>query len=237
MGLAYRGAAVGAPPLTIEARSGSDKDHRLILFLAGISGGLALLALVIWSVFLLKRQQTKKADEKNHGQVLKGIAPPPFLGHNVSVNLLCRGESFSYAQLQQATRGFDASNFLKSGHSGDFFKGLLEGGVPIVLKRINLGKVKREGFLGELDLFSKASHTRLVPLLGHCFEREDEKLLVYKFMPARDLGFALHKKLPGDISEDALPSLDWITRLKIAIGAAEGLTYLHHDCTPPLVHR
>ena len=105
------------------------------------------------------------------------------------------------------------------------------------LRWIDFGKVKREGYLGELDVFSKASHTRLVTLLGYCFEREDEKFLVYKFMPARDLGFALHKKFMGGISEDTLPSLDWITRLKIAIGAAEGLTYLHHECTPPLVHR
>ncbi|KAJ6409744.1 hypothetical protein OIU84_009275 [Salix udensis] len=46
-----------------------------------------------------------------------------------------------------------------------------------------------------------------------------------------------HRKEAKTNSEDGLKSLDWITRLKIAIGAAEGLSYLHHECTPPIVHR
>ncbi|KAL0334731.1 UNVERIFIED_CONTAM: putative LRR receptor-like serine/threonine-protein kinase [Sesamum radiatum] len=53
-------------------------------------------------------------------------------------------------------------------------------------------------------------------------------------MPNGDLSSSLFKKTNSD---DSLQSLDWITRLKIAIGAAESLTYLHHECTPPLVHR
>ena len=87
----------------------------------------------------------------------------------------------------------------------------------------------------ELDLFSKVSHARLVPLLGQCLEHETDKLLVYKYMVCGDLGSSLHRVT--DLEDDSLQSLDWITRLKIAIGAAEGLSYLHHECNPPLVHR
>ncbi|WJZ97009.1 hypothetical protein VitviT2T_015644 [Vitis vinifera] len=79
------------------------------------------------------------------------------------------------------------------------------------------------------------SHMRLVPLLGHCLEHDSEKLLVYKYMPNGDLSNSLYRVT--NLEDDNLQSLDWITRLKIAIEAVEGLSYLHHECSPPLVHR
>ena len=87
----------------------------------------------------------------------------------------------------------------------------------------------------ELDVLNKVSHMRLVPLLGHCLEHDSEKLLVYKYMPNGDLYNSLYRVT--NLEDDNLQSLDQITRLKIAIGAAEGLSYLHHECSPPLVHR
>ncbi|KAJ1388414.1 Serine-threonine/tyrosine-protein kinase, catalytic domain [Sesbania bispinosa] len=93
--------------------------------------------------------------------------------------------------------------------------------------------ILRESYVVELELLSKVSHERLVPILGHCLENEREKCIVYKYMPNGDLATSLHR-VSG--SDGKLQSLDWITRLKIAIGAAEGLAYLH-ECSPPLVHR
>jgi hypothetical protein len=54
-------------------------------------------------------------------------------------------------------------------------------------------------------------------------------------MPNRDLAESLYRVT--NFEDDGLQSLDWITRLKIATGAAEGLSYLHQECNPPLVHR
>jgi hypothetical protein len=65
--------------------------------------------------------------------------------------------------------------------------------------------------------------------------KDEEELLVYKNMPKGDLTTALHKKTVE--VEEGLASLDWITRLKIAIGVAEALCFLHDECNPPLVHR
>ena len=238
-GLTFQGATA-APSQSISGQDASKKDHKVSIILGTIFGGLGFIFLILLFVFCL-RSRRRKGNKQEQGEPVsvlskKGVSSPPFPG-NVSVNLVCLGENFTYAQLQQATGGFEISNVLKSGHSGDLYRGTLEGGVSVVVKRIDFSKVRKEGYFTELDIFGKASHTRLVPLLGHCFELEEEKLLVYKFMPGRDLGFALHKKNVDDISQDSLPSLDWITRLKIAIGAAEGLAYLHHECSPPLVHR
>ncbi|CAL9067178.1 probable LRR receptor-like serine/threonine-protein kinase At2g16250 [Musa acuminata AAA Group] len=152
----------------------------------------------------------------------------------VMVNLPAPGDAFTYEQLLRATSGFSSMNLIKNGHSGDLYHGVLEDGVEVVVKRIGLLAVRREAFSTELKLFEDCSGGRLVPLLGHCLENDTEKLLVYKYMPNCDLSTALHKKSE---LEDGLQSLDWIKRLKIAVGAVEALCFLHHDNNPPLVHR
>lgn len=135
----------------------------------------------------------------------------------------------------RATGNFSDTNFIKHGHSGDLFRGILEGGIPVVIKKVNSSSFKKESYTTELELFRKLSHTRFIPLLGHCLEHETDKLLVYKYMPNGDLANSFYRAINSD--DDSLKSLDWITRLKVATGAAEGLCYLHHECNPPLVHR
>ncbi|KAM7462746.1 hypothetical protein LguiA_030867 [Lonicera macranthoides] len=160
------------------------------------------------------------------------VAPGALPSGQITTSFL--GEVFTYQQIRQATGEFNNINLLKNGHSGDLFRGILEGGVPVVIKGIDLGSVKKEPYMLELDAFNKVSHSRFVPLLGHCMENENEKFLIYKYMPNGDLSSSLFRKT--NFEDDTLSSLDWITRLKIAIGVAEGLSYLHHECTPPLVH-
>ncbi|KAJ6671369.1 RECEPTOR-LIKE PROTEIN 55 [Salix viminalis] len=156
--------------------------------------------------------------------------PPP----GVSFDFSSLGDIYTYQQLLLATSDFSDVNLIKHGHSGDLYKGISESGIPVVIKKIDLQSHRKEAYLLELDFFSKVSNPRLVPLVGHCLEKENEKFLIYKHMPNGDLSTSLYRKTN---SEDGLKSLDWITRLKIAIGAAEGLSYLHHECTPPIVHR
>lgn len=237
IGLTFQGI-INSPSMGMQITgNNSAKSHHLGPILGGVFGGLGFVLLIIMLMFfVLKRQGNMGSAQGQSVSASRKGRAQPFTG-DISVNILCLGDNFSYAQLQQATAEFNASNLLKAGHSGDLYKGFLEGGLPVVVKRIELGKFKEDGYLAELEFFGKASHTRLVSLLGHCLERDDEKLLVYKYMPCQDLGIALHRRTNGSPSEDSLQSLDWITRLKIAIGVAEGLTYLHNECTPPLVHR
>lgn len=97
----------------------------------------------------------------------------------------------------------------------------LDNGTPIVIKNIDVKESKNEGYISELELFSKAGHKRLVPFLGHCLENENQKVLVYKYMRNGDLASALFRKSNNEC--DGLKSWDWITRLKIALVAAEAL--------------
>lgn len=139
----------------------------------------------------------------------------------------------SYEQLVRATGGFGDDNLLKHGHSGDIYRGVLESGANIIVKKIGAKSINKNS--SELDFYSRYSHERIVPLLGH-WTNDNEEFLAYKYMPKADLTNALHKKPEVD-TEDGLLSLDWITRLKIAIGVAEALCFLHDECSPPFVHR
>ncbi|KAL1554271.1 putative LRR receptor-like serine/threonine-protein kinase [Salvia divinorum] len=211
------------------------KDHKAVI-LASVFGGVGLIALVIFIVVLCFICKRKTGTPNQRGISVGpvpagGSSPPP----GASLNFSNLGDAFTYQQILQATGEFNDANLMKNGHSGDLYHGLLEGGIPVVVKKVDLdSSAKKESYMSELDLFSRISHPRMVPLLGHCLENENEKFLVYKHMPNGDLSSSLFKKAD---TKDGLQSLDWITRLKIAIGAAEGLCYLHHECVPPLVHR
>ncbi|KAK4345397.1 hypothetical protein RND71_035573 [Anisodus tanguticus] len=200
------------------------KSHKNVIILAAVLGGFGFIAIVVLIICCCKRGSMN--------QKVTGVEPvPTSASPGASLNFSSLGEAFNYQQILQITGEFSDANLIKHGHSGDLFRGMLEGGIHVVVKRI----VKKEAYLLELDLFSKVSHSRVVPLLGHCLENENEMFVVYKYMLNGDLSSSLFRNTNS--VDDSLQSLDWITRLKIAIGAAEGLSYLHHECHPPLVHR
>lgn len=228
----------GAPSPSLPPRPGrAPKSKQLIPILAGMFGGVAFIVLLVFLLLAFLRKCNKGFANQRGNANVRPVPEGgcPTLHSKVPVNLSGLGESFTYEQMLQSTSDFSDTNLIKHGHSGDLFRGVLDGEIPIVIKRVDLLSLKKESYTTELDFFSKASHTRLISLLGHCLEHEREKFLVYKYMPNGDLSNSLHR--PANLDSDGLKSLDWITRLKIAIGAAEGLSYLHHDCIPPLVHR
>ncbi|KAJ4962307.1 hypothetical protein NE237_022246 [Protea cynaroides] len=229
----------GAPNTTSSPPSVPVGTHKnssnLAPILGGVFGGLALfLLLVLVLALMLRRRDNGVSDQRgiDVGPAPPGSSPQP---PGISIDFSSLGDAFTYEQLLRATSDFNDTNLIKHGHSGDLFQGVLEGGIAVVVKRINVSSVKKDSYMRELDFFSRVSHTRLVPILGHCLEQENEKLLVYKYMPNKDLSNSFYRKT--NLEDDSLQSLDWIKRLKIAIGAAEGLSYLHHECHPPIVHR
>ncbi|KAL3630979.1 hypothetical protein CASFOL_023963 [Castilleja foliolosa] len=84
-----------------------------------------------------------------------------------------------------------------------------------------------DGFFAEVDLLGKLRHRNIVRLLGYLHNGTDI-MMVYEHMPNGSLGQALHGKLM---------LVDWVSRYNVAVGVAQGLAYLHHDCHPPVIHR
>lgn len=231
MNLPFDGDPVtpGQPP---RIRKSSNK---LKYVLAGVFGGIGVIVIIFVILFLVHKTCNKRSVSQRSANVEPVQEDANVNSQNVSVDILTLADSFTYEQMLKATTGFSDTNLIKHGHSGDIFSGKLEDGNDVVIKRVDMLTSRKDCYMTELELYSKGMHTRLVPFLGHCLEHETDKLLVYKFMPNRDLSNSLYRSTSLD--HDGLQSLDWITRLKIATGAAEGLAYLHHECSPPLVHR
>lgn len=238
-GITYDGTvnSNAAPAPSPRFDSSKNKNKWKYVLIGVVCGSALFVFLVSLIVLFVIKCRVHSADQDMNVDAVASSVPAggPAQPSQLSVKLATTREAFTYDHLALATLNFSEENLIKQGHSGDLYHGLLEDGSLVVVKRIDLNNVRKEDYLVELDLFGRSSHERLITLLGHCLQNENEKFLVYKQMPHRDLSYALYRK--AALEEDGLQSLDWITRLKIAIGVAEALCHLHYDFTPPLVHR
>ncbi|KAM0952362.1 putative protein kinase RLK-Pelle-DLSV family [Dioscorea sansibarensis] len=135
-----------------------------------------------------------------------------------------------WSTLMAATANFTAENILGEGGFGPVYKGELEDGHEIAVKR--LSKNSSQGlneFKNEVILLAKLQHRNLVRLLGYCMQGE-ERMLVYEYMPKGSLDLFL-------FDEEQRRHLDWQIRLQIIEGIARGLLYLHQDSRLRIIHR
>ncbi|KMT03083.1 hypothetical protein BVRB_8g196420 [Beta vulgaris subsp. vulgaris] len=136
---------------------------------------------------------------------------------------------FSYDELAMATDGFSVDNLLGQGGFGYVHKGVLSNGKEVAVKSLKAdsGQGERE-FQAEVEIISRVHHKHLVSLVGYCITGS-HRLLVYEFVPNGTMEYHLHAK--------EQPTMDWPIRLRIALGTAKGLAYLHEDCHPKIIHR
>ncbi|RHN45909.1 putative protein kinase RLK-Pelle-DLSV family [Medicago truncatula] len=137
---------------------------------------------------------------------------------------------FDFQKVATATNNFDLSNKLGQGGFGPVYKGKLQDGREIAVKR--LSRASGQGldeFMNEIVVICKLQHRNLVRLIGCCVEG-DEKMLMYEYMPNKSLDAFIF-----DPSKNKL--LDWRTRHNIIEGIARGLLYLHRDSRLRIIHR
>ncbi|XP_042977289.1 receptor-like protein kinase 5 [Carya illinoinensis] len=139
--------------------------------------------------------------------------------------------------------GLIANNLIGSGGSGQVYRVVVNpSGDIVAVKKIwnnrKLEEYLEKEFLAEVKILSSIRHANIVKLLC-CISNDNSKLLVYKYLDNRSLDRWLHKKSRATTFSSSINHvvLDWPKRLHIAVGAAQGLSYMHHDCSPPIVHR
>ncbi|KAJ6730032.1 PROLINE-RICH RECEPTOR-LIKE PROTEIN KINASE PERK4 [Salix viminalis] len=137
---------------------------------------------------------------------------------------------FSFEELDEATEGFSDVNFLAEGGFSNVYRGVLRDGQVVAVKLLkNAGSQADADFCREVRVLSCAQHRNVVLLIGFCIDGK-KRVLVYEYICNRSLDFHLHG--------NKRPPLDWNLRMKIAIGTARGLRYLHEDCRVGcVVHR
>ncbi|KVH88610.1 probable serine/threonine-protein kinase PBL19 [Cynara cardunculus var. scolymus] len=152
-------------------------------------------------------------------------------GHNLT--------KFSFSELRNATNNFNRLLKIGEGGFGSVYKGSLRPphgqGPPLVaaIKKLNRnGMQGHKEWLAEVQFLGVVDHPNLVKLLGYCSvdgERGIQRLLVYEYMP--------NKSLEAHLFSRTLPPIPWKTRLRILLGAAEGLAYLHEGLEIQVIFR
>ncbi|KAG0612853.1 hypothetical protein M758_6G057400 [Ceratodon purpureus] len=142
---------------------------------------------------------------------------------------------YSYNELKSATKNFNRDNILGKGGFGTVYKGVLQDGTVVAVKHLSMPKQVLHEFLNEIVLITGIRHRNLVKLKGCCL-RDDQRLLVYEYIENGDLSDALWST-KGNPTENDRHRLDWPTRFNIILEIAQGLTYLHEDVLPPIIHR
>ncbi|KEH40666.1 putative protein kinase RLK-Pelle-LRR-IX family [Medicago truncatula] len=136
--------------------------------------------------------------------------------------------------LREVTDNFSEKNILGKGGFATVYKGELDDGTKIAVKRMKSEMVGDQGLneiKSEIAVLTKVRHRHLVALLGYCLD-ENEKLLVFEYMPQGTLSQHLF-----DWKDDGLKPLGWKRRLSIALDVARGVEYLHGLAQQIFIHR
>ncbi|KAL0546004.1 hypothetical protein IC582_015908 [Cucumis melo] len=212
-------------PFSVQNQIGKKKySGRLLISASATVGALLLVALMcFWGCFLYKK--FGKNDSK--GLVLNGCG-----GARASGVMFHGDLPYMSKDIIKKFETLNEEHIIGCGGFGTVYKLAMDDGNVFALKRIiKLNEGFDRFFERELEILGSIKHRFLVNLRGYC-NSPTSKLLIYDFLPGGSLDEALH-----GLRTEGSEQLDWDARLNIIMGAAKGLAYLHHDCSPRIIHR
>lgn len=191
---------------------------KLLISASATIGALLLVALMcFWGCFLYKKLG------KNEGKSLAVV-----VSGGASIVMFHGDLPYSSKDIIKKLETLNEEHIIGTGGFGTVYKLAMDDGNVFALKRIiKMNEGFDRFFERELEILGSIKHRYLVNLRGYC-NSPTSKLLIYDYLSGGSLDEALHER-----SEQ----LDWDARLNIIMGAAKGLAYLHHDCSPRIIHR
>ncbi|XP_057738317.1 cysteine-rich receptor-like protein kinase 10 [Arachis stenosperma] len=220
----------GSSPLPSSAKNSSSKTKTLIIIIVSVFVPVILLISGIYFIW--------RKNQSNNDALLSESAPISINYNSQEGQGESQGDDSLNADLptvpliwiRQSTNNFSDSCKLGEGGFGPVYKGSLQDGTEVAIKR--LSKTSGQGlyeFKNEVIFIAKLQHRNLVRLLGCCVE-QNEKLLIYEYMSNSSL--ALHL-----FDVEKRKQLSWKVRMNIIKGIARGLLYLHEDSRLRVIHR
>ncbi|KAI8551371.1 hypothetical protein RHMOL_Rhmol06G0180700 [Rhododendron molle] len=193
---------------------------KVVLWVVGsVLGILLLLGVAILLVFS-KRMGNKESEPR------RGTTENLFVIWSYDGKLV-------YENIIEATEDFNAKHCIGVGGQGMVYKAEFPSGQVVAVKKLH---TLRDGELANLSSFTmdirvltEIRHRNIIRLYGFC-SHPRHSLLVYEFLERG----SLHKILSNE--EEAL-SFEWSKRVNVVKGLADALSYMHHDCLPPVIHR
>lgn len=223
---------------------GLSNSRRLLIIVGSGIGGLVLAFIFMMVLFLcLRRRRSKPVEtfDLQLGPLYGGgssysrttdrtVGSTPLADMNLGLKV-------PFSEILYATKNFDPKLIIGQGGFGKVYKGNLRNGTKVAVKRSELGNGQGlPEFQTEIMVLSKIRHQHLVSLIGYCDER-DEMILIYEFMEKGTLRDHLYTSHGESRESTSRSELSWNERLRICIGAAKGIHYLHTGSDGSIIHR
>ncbi|KAM3385174.1 hypothetical protein ACQJBY_009241 [Aegilops geniculata] len=208
-----------------EAATGQRKGHALLIIATVYSLSVVCTRLLFCVLYIIRRRKRGKINSteqpKNMDEILR-LWKMEDTGSEFSL--------YDFSQIADATDNFSPGKILGQGGFGPVYKGIFPDGQEVAIKK--LAARSRQGlveFKNEIQLVAKLQHRHLVRLLGCCIH-DEEKILIYEYMSNKSLDYFI-------FDPNRRTSLNWMIRLKIVQGIAQGLLYLHEHSRLRIIHR
>lgn len=188
-----------------------------------MSVGSMVMGMVTWLIVHKRRERSKREAQLSISKAREDMLNANNSGKSAKL--------FTGREITKATKNFSKQNLIGSGGFGEVFKGHLEDGTAIAVKRAKHGNIKGiDQIINEVRILCQVNHRSLVRLLGCCIELQ-QPILIYEYIPKGNLFDRLHG------NQDSSILLSWSHRLRIAHQTAQGLAYLHCSSVPRIYHR
>ncbi|XP_057503776.1 probable leucine-rich repeat receptor-like protein kinase At1g35710 [Actinidia eriantha] len=198
------------------------KGKKVVLLIVFPILGVLLLFLIglgFFMVFLKKERNTKHDPRQVNNENLFSIWS--YDGKMVYVNII------------EVTENFSAKHCVGEGSYGTVYRASLLNGQVVAVKKLHASSDgwldDLKGFTSEICALTEIRHRNIVKLYGFC-SHPRHSFLVYEFLDGGSLGKVL-------TTEDQVVEFDWIKRVNAVKGVANALSYMHHDSSPPIIHR
>ncbi|KAL3739771.1 hypothetical protein ACJRO7_021101 [Eucalyptus globulus] len=184
-----------------------------------------LLLSCTWIILLIINNRRRKTFQRENSKQANGLD---------FMSILSWDGKFFYDRIIEATEGFDSKYYVGEGAYGIVYKAKISEGQMVAVKQISSSKEDAEiidliPFEREIQALTNIRHHNIVKFYGFCFHVH-RTFLVYEFMERGSLRTTLN-------DDERAIEFQWDKRVNVVRGVADALSYMHHDCSPPLIHR